>query len=836
MIIETETIQKTTLCSILCMVSILLGMALAFALDSEKVTLKTAAEVATLEARAYFNFNSIECELNRYCFFIFPVFNQASDLTHSIEFPFATWSLEVNNEIRLQSLTNYKECTSIETIEITLNDMLEKSFMSKLCPFPRDTLLIESRLFILLQQPKRFKSLFDPLLGDFLQESTLFMIYQVEASEEMLITTNDGKQLTSNFTLSSTLDEEATLAVDLFPYGSIMKELTLASFEVYKPKTKPPTKTPTTLSPTKAPTPIGFQEKHEGSRPNIVVIMLDDLGYGDVGFGEVEGYSKPREKIQEATKFITKLAKEESIRLTRHYGHWQCSPSRRSFLTGRLSIHTGERLSRQSDHDLDLRFKWISEKLKEANYSNYMVGKGHFGYNSVYHLPSVRGFDEFVGILNGQAKYENFQYWNKNLGNQTETTKYSTQFFSDKARDFISQESKDPFFLFMSLQTPHTPIEPPNTSYERYKDFTKKHKHPYEYMLYTADYEINQTVALLKQKGLWENTLLLFLSDNGATQQRLWPNDPYKSWSTKGSNYPFRGEKKSSFEGGFRVPAFISGGIVPKTLRGKTSGLISHVSDWFSTFCFLAGVDPFDDNENSISPLELLQNLTTKVNLSEIDSRYPSLNDTNLWGNNYPSIDSINILQHLIDEESFVEATEFHPKERQESGLMLSTEAMVFKQFKFIAAQGCSFLVNTETCKDDTSMYGWMQDDSATILDPDESLGCLVLNHPLNEVVYKPCVFDLSNDLREEINLQNETLLRQLFDIFNKSLLTQYTDLLAGKKFGLTPTDYINSTDLEIGVQQKLQLEYFGTLESPTQDLSSCFIHNQKLKCQPMPN
>ena len=120
--------------------------------------------------------------------------------------------------------------------------------------------------------------------------------------------------------------------------------------------------------------------------------MLADLGHYDVAFNGNAAAAM-------ITANITKLAKDGII-LNQHYVHWHCSPTRRSFLSGRLPVHHHEQLSGITD-DLDLRYTWISAKLKSAGYKGYWVGKGHTGYKSYYHLPLQLGFDAFTGFLGG---------------------------------------------------------------------------------------------------------------------------------------------------------------------------------------------------------------------------------------------------------------------------------------------------------------------------------------------------------------------------------------------------------------------------------------------------
>ena len=136
-----------------------------------------------------------------------------------------------------------------------------------------------------------------------------------------------------------------------------------------------------------------------GPSPNFVFMLQDDLGYNDVGFTSGTPSTDPA-----ASANLTALARE-GIVLRQHYAHWHCSPSRRSFLTGRLPVHHGELLSDVDGDDIDLRWSWVSDKLKARGYANWWFGKGHTGYRSTAHLPGAHGFDRFYGYLAGAGNY-----------------------------------------------------------------------------------------------------------------------------------------------------------------------------------------------------------------------------------------------------------------------------------------------------------------------------------------------------------------------------------------------------------------------------------------------
>eukprot|EP00040_Diaphanoeca_grandis_P032979 m.200923 g.200923 ORF g.200923 m.200923 type:complete len:656 (-) comp32783_c0_seq1:107-2074(-) len=139
------------------------------------------------------------------------------------------------------------------------------------------------------------------------------------------------------------------------------------------------------------------------AKPHLVFILQDDLGHDDIAFNGNTNASY-------ISSNISNLARE-GIVLKRHYVHWHCSPTRRSFISGRLPIHHHEQLSGVSTDDLDLRYTWISAKLTSAGYEGYWFGKGHTGYKSMAHLPTSNGFKHFVGFLSGSQSYYASDRW-----------------------------------------------------------------------------------------------------------------------------------------------------------------------------------------------------------------------------------------------------------------------------------------------------------------------------------------------------------------------------------------------------------------------------------------
>jgi arylsulfatase A-like enzyme len=267
--------------------------------------------------------------------------------------------------------------------------------------------------------------------------------------------------------------------------------------------------------------------------------------------------------------------------LTRHYTHWHCSPTRRSFLSGRLPIHHGEQLSNVATDDIDLRWTLVSQKLKSAGYRTHWVGKGHTGYASWNHLPLQRGFDSFVGYLTGAQSYTASDRWQDNhpLKNDTRacacsegdhtltqakenlshkhshththththarthththtlslsshthshththTPEYSSILYGETALSIVgAHDVSQPLFLYLAWQAVHEPYDPvpgwnarsPCFGYDNYPNGQFKSDSVYCGMLADADVYIGRLVDLLTQRGMYENTIIVYSTDNG---------------------------------------------------------------------------------------------------------------------------------------------------------------------------------------------------------------------------------------------------------------------------------------------------------------------------------
>ena len=315
------------------------------------------------------------------------------------------------------------------------------------------------------------------------------------------------------------------------------------------------------------------------TKPNIVFVFVDDWGYSDVGF---------RNPAVLTPNFDDMV--KNGLLLDRHYVFKYCSPSRASLLTGRWPHHAHQWniLNGGALVGANINMTMLPAKLKTAGYKTHMVGKWHLGFFEPGYLPINRGFDTSSGFLNGgedhiTAKYQcAVDFWKNNAPDPRNGT-YDAYSYRDDLTDILkAHDTKDPFFLYLPLHNVHSPYEAPEEWLNKYAtNSTCKFRRTYQAMVSVADNVTGLVVEMLKEKGMWDNTIMVVSADNGGEV-------------CGGSNYPLKGSKKTFYEGGVRSLAFASGGLIPDKMKGKSTSGFIHVADWYPTFCKLAGVDSSD--------------------------------------------------------------------------------------------------------------------------------------------------------------------------------------------------------------------------------------------------
>lgn len=322
-------------------------------------------------------------------------------------------------------------------------------------------------------------------------------------------------------------------------------------------------------------------------KPNFIIILADDLGFADLSLNGSKQIPTPN---------IDKLA-EEGVNFTNGYVTGPvCSPSRAGLLTGRNQVHFGHDNNLggvQPGFDkncsgLPLTETTIAARLKKLGYTSGLVGKWHLGTESHFH-PLKRGFDEFWGYTGGGHDY--FVAEADGTGYKCpiecnyktpQQISYITDDKGDECVDFIKRHKNKPFFLFASFNAPHAPMQATEKDLELFKNIKDEKRRTYCAMVYRLDQNIGRITKALENEGLAENTLVVFLSDNGG------PCDQNAS-----VNAPFNGQKGILLEGGIHVPFIMQwkGKIPPgKTYENPVISL-----DIARSFFELAGGKVTDD-------------------------------------------------------------------------------------------------------------------------------------------------------------------------------------------------------------------------------------------------
>jgi arylsulfatase A-like enzyme len=293
----------------------------------------------------------------------------------------------------------------------------------------------------------------------------------------------------------------------------------------------------------------------EGKRPNLIVILADDLGYADVGFHGCKDIPTPS---------LDRLSASGTVCSSGYVTYATCAPSRAGLLTGRYPQRFGfERNTAYQPSNpttgLAAQETTLAAALRPVGYKSGLVGKWHLGAHDNFH-PLNRGFDEFYGHIGGGKRY-----FPEDLTLQTtldarnepdsyrtlitrgfapvKTSDYLTEEFTREALDFVRRQKDNPFFLYLAYNAPHAPLQAPSNELAKFAHIQNEKRRTYAAMVGVMDRGVGQLLDLLDELKLADDTLIFFLSDNGG---------PLKDNGS--SNGKLRAGKSSPYEGGFRVP------------------------------------------------------------------------------------------------------------------------------------------------------------------------------------------------------------------------------------------------------------------------------------------
>ena len=331
-------------------------------------------------------------------------------------------------------------------------------------------------------------------------------------------------------------------------------------------------------------------EGGEPKRPNIIIVLTDDLGYADVGFNGSKDILTPA---------LDKLANNGVIFSAAYNAHPFCGPSRAALMTGRYPHEFGAQFNlpeRGSFLGVPENETFISKVLQNAGYHTGAIGKWHLGEEPEYH-PNNRGFDDFYGFLGGGHDYLPAQYKKKyntlrkqglthipsyikpleHNGEEVDENEYITDALSREASRFVKDAHNDgkPFFLYLAYNAPHVPLQAKEADIAKYSHIKDDKRRVYAAMVHAVDRGVASLVDSLEKTGELDNTLIIFFSDNGG------------KLSKGANNSPLKEGKGSVHEGGHRTPMFFHW---PNQLAAKQR--VSHpilTMDLFPTLAGLAG-------------------------------------------------------------------------------------------------------------------------------------------------------------------------------------------------------------------------------------------------------
>jgi len=481
-------------------------------------------------------------------------------------------------------------------------------------------------------------------------------------------------------------------------------------------------------------------------RPNIIFMFGDDLGFNELGFSHCTDTKTP---------FMDNLATTEGLILRNNYVSKICSPSRSAFMSGRYPSTLGLQnlvFNVQYPVSLTRQVSILSEEFKAAGYKTHIVGKWHLGYTSWEYTPTYRGFDTFHGFYGGTQHYYDHKecmdidcYYDLRIDEDRDTVnveaqQYGTFLERDQALEVLSdaKDSEDPFFLYIAWQSSHTPNEAPSMYRQLYPNAKNEDRNYCQAQTTALDGSVGEVVSYLKSNEMWDNTLVVFSSDNGGEYNRH-------------DNFPLRGFKNTSFEGGVRVPAFVTGGFLNEERWGQIErDLVVSVVDWYPTLLSAAGIEVG------------YQRSRTLYGSDELDTRFDAMSPGTVP---LDGKDVWSAIQYgtVPDELSSKSREVLLDLDRTETCLFSSCGAIRSGRWKFI--RGANMGVNESV----TNGSQWLDDFATCTVD---SLGCsqseVTASSLYCHLLETGCLFNLDldgcekNDVGEQYPEIRSTLIKRL--------------------------------------------------------------------------
>lgn len=328
---------------------------------------------------------------------------------------------------------------------------------------------------------------------------------------------------------------------------------------------------------------VGAATAQSASKPNIIFIVADDLGWKDVGFHGSD--------IK--TPNLDDLA-AKGANLAQHYAMPMCTPSRAALMTGRYPMRYGLQIGvipGAGTYSLAMDEFLLPQMLKDAGYKTYMSGKWHLGHAKKEFWPNHRGFDSFYGATVGEI--DHFEHashgvadWYRDDNALKEEGFDSSLFGAEAVRMINAHDPKDPLFLYLAFTAPHTPFQAPQEYLDRYPSIADANRKTYAAMVSVIDDEVGKVVQALDKKGMRDNTLIVFVSDNGGVKSSLFSGDTKVEGGLPADNGPYREGKGTVYEGGTRVVALANW---PGRVKPGVVDEMIHMVDWYPTIAKLVG-------------------------------------------------------------------------------------------------------------------------------------------------------------------------------------------------------------------------------------------------------